>query len=281
MALETEKTGGLPPRILLYGVPKIGKSSFGAKADRPIFQQTEDGLDALEVNAFKKAEDFESVLKNLRDLAEQPHDYGTYVMDSADHLEPLIWQQVVDEDSEAKNIEQVAKGYGKGFTIALNLWRQYYDHCDYLRRSRRMTIINIAHAKVKRFESPMTDAYDRYEVKLQQHAAGLMVEQSDIILFANYIAGVRKEADNSRQKEEDKRKRGVGDGQRMLYAEERPAFIAGNRYGEYGFPAEILFDKESAGWSTIAKHVPFFSIEAAEDERIETAATVAKKGKKK
>lgn len=271
MPLNIIKTGGLPPRILLFGVPKIGKSTFGANAPAPIFQQTEDGLDALALDAFPKAKSFEEVLKNAEDLATQPHDFQTYVMDSADHLEPLIWHDVCAE-SKVDRIELADGGFGKGYVAAVNLWRQYHDACDRLRHDRGMMIINIAHAKVQRFESPVTDAYDRYEVKLHKHASALLVEQSDIILFANYIAGIRKEAESSRQKDDDKRKRGIGSGERMLYAEERPAFIAGNRYG---LPAEIPFDKDGAYWSTLASHVPFFS----HQQEPEQAAQPAKKKK--
>ena len=36
-----------PPRVLLYGVEGIGKSTFGSEAPKPIFIQTEDGLDEI------------------------------------------------------------------------------------------------------------------------------------------------------------------------------------------------------------------------------------------
>ena len=41
-----------PPRILIFGPHKIGKSSFGAMADRPVFIQTEDGLSNIDVPAY-------------------------------------------------------------------------------------------------------------------------------------------------------------------------------------------------------------------------------------
>jgi 2-phosphoglycerate kinase len=33
-----------PPRILIHGVAGVGKSTFAAAADRPVFIMTEDGL---------------------------------------------------------------------------------------------------------------------------------------------------------------------------------------------------------------------------------------------
>lgn len=247
------KTGGKPPRILIYGTPKIGKSSFGAMANKPVFLQTEDGLDAIGADAFPMAKTFAEAMGNLEALATGEHDFKTLVVDSLDHLEPLIWKQVADENGKG-GIEDI--GYGKGYIMALDLWREYLSAIDYLRDEKDMTIIQIAHAHIKRFESPLTDSYDKYEIKLHKLAAGLVAEKSDIILFANYWIGITKESKQSGQKDEDKKRRAVGTGERVLYTEERPAFVAGNRYD---LPAEIPFTKDGSYWSVIANHVPFFN----------------------
>lgn len=257
MTLNTSKTTGKPPRILVYGPQKIGKSSFGALADRPVFVQAEDGLDAINVDAFPLARSFAEIMKNLQSLAEEKHDFKTVVIDSLDWMEPLIWQQVCKEHN-VKNIEEVLKGYGKGYVQALNVWREYIEMIDYLRDERGMTIVQIGHAQIKKFENPETDIYDRYELKLHKSASALIMEHSDIILFANYYVGVKKE-EKSMSKEG--RKRAVGTGERVLYTEERPAFMAGNRYS---LPAEIPFDKNGAYWQTIAEAVPFYNTKTEE-----------------
>ena len=41
-----------PPRILIHGVAGVGKSTFAADADRPVFVMTEDGLGKLQVPHF-------------------------------------------------------------------------------------------------------------------------------------------------------------------------------------------------------------------------------------
>jgi len=250
--LNVSKSGGKPPRILIYGPQKIGKSSFGSLADSPVFVQAEDGLDNIDANAFPLAKTFQEIMTNLTELATQPHDFKTVVIDSLDWMEPMIWQQVCQEHN-VKTIEEVLKGYGKGYVQALNVWREYIDAINYLREEKRMTVVQIAHAHIKRFENPETDAYDRYEIKLHKSASSLVMEHSDIILFANYFVGIKKE-DKAMSKEG--RKRAVGSGERVLYTEERPSFMAGNRYG---LPAEIPFDKEGQYWNVIAQHVPFFN----------------------
>lgn len=258
MVLNVSKSTGKPPRILIYGPQKIGKSSFGSLADRPVFVQVEDGLDAISsVDAFPLAKSFGEVMTNLAELAEQPHDYKTVVVDSVDWLEPLVWQHLVTErpfNEKGKIVRTIEDyGYGKGYAHALDIWRQdYLSALNYLRDERGMTIIQIGHAQIRKFENPETDIYDRYELKLNKSASALLMEHSDIILFANYYVGVKNE---EKKMSKETRKRAVGTGERVLYTEERPAFMAGNRYG---LPAEIPFTKDGAYWGVLAEHIPFF-----------------------
>lgn len=257
MTLNTSKTVGKPPRILIYGPQKIGKSSFGALADRPVFIQVEDGIDALNVDAFPRPYSFKEVMNCLQQLAEEEHAFKTVVDDSLDWLEPLVWQEVIlrypygDKGKKIATIEDY--GYGKGYGLAMEVWQEYLDALDFLRNEKGMTVIQICHAQIRKFENPETDIYDRYELKLQKQAAAKLMEHSDIILFANYYVGVKKE---EKAMSKEGRKRAIGTGERVLYTEERPAFMAGNRYS---LPAEIPFTKDGSYWATIAEHVPFFN----------------------
>ncbi len=264
MPLNTSKTNGKPPRILIYGPQKIGKSSFGALAHNPVFIQTEDGLDAINIDAFPLTTltdngglGFKGVMANLEALLKEKHNFNTVVVDSLDWFEPMVWEQACRETGKG-HIDEIGGGYGKGYTYALDLWREYLTAIEKLREERGMTIIQIAHAQIRKFENPETDIYDRYEIKLHKSAGSLMMEHSDIILFANYFVGVKKE---EKTMSKEGRKRAVGTGERVLYTEERPAFMAGNRYS---LPAEIPFDKNGEYWSVIAQNVPFYNSEVEE-----------------
>lgn len=249
MTLSLETKVHKPPRILLYGPQKIGKSTFGSMAEAPVFIQTEDGLDGIDVPRFPLASSFQQVMGYITELATARHDRKTLVVDSVDWLEPLIWKQVAEENGKP-NIEAI--GYGKGYTMALDLWREYISALNYLRDAIGMTIVQIAHAEIKRFDSPDTDSYDRYHIKLHKGASSLLAEHSEIILFANYYVGIKKEDAGFNKK----KAKAIGGEERILYTEERPAFIAGNRYG---LPSEIPFDRNGACWGVIASHVPFWS----------------------
>ena len=230
-----------PPIMTVYGVHGIGKTTFAAQAPSPVFVQTEDGLGTLACPHFPLAATFEDAIGALAALYTEPHDFKTCVIDSVDWLEALIWAKACRDNGWA-SIEDA--GYGKGYVAALNLWRQYIDGLNALRDDKGMTVIQIAHTDIKRFDSPEHDPYDRYTIKLHARAAALVQEHSDIVLFANYRVSTVK-ADVGFNK---KVSRAVGSGERVIHTTERPAFLAKNRYG---LPDTLPLD-----WQAFAQAMP-------------------------
>jgi len=230
-----------PPRILIHGVAGVGKTTFAAEASKPVFVQTEDGLGTIPAASFPLARTFEEVLESLASLYTEDHDFKTVVIDSVDWLEPLVWGKAC-RDNGWGSIEDA--GYGKGYVAALSLWRQYIDGLNALRDDRGMTVVQIAHTDIKRFDSPEHDPYDRYVIKLHTRAAALMQEHSDIVLFANYRISTVK-ADVGFNK---KVNRAMGSGERVIHTAERPAFLAKNRYG---LPETLPLD-----WQSFAQAMP-------------------------
>ena len=224
LASLMRSTALTPPRILVHGVAGIGKTTLAAGADNPVFITTEDGLGMLDVPHFPLARTFDAVMEALAALYSEPHEFKTVVIDSIDWLEPLIWARVC-KDHGWSSIEDA--GYGKGYVAALDLWRQYLDGLNALRDERGMTVIQIAHTDIKRFDSPEHEPYDRYVIKLHARASALLQEHSDVVLFANYrISTVKSDVGFNK-----KVTRALGSGERVLYTSERPAFLAKNRYG--------------------------------------------------
>jgi hypothetical protein len=241
LASLRQATSLTPPRMLIHGVAGVGKSTFAANADDPVVVATEDGLGMLKVASFPVAKSFDEVMEALAALYSDPHEFRTVVVDSVDWLEPLIWKKACD-DNRWGSIEE--PGYGKGYLAALDLWRQYLDGLNALRDERGMTVIQIAHTDIKRFDSPEHEPYDRYVIKLHARAAALLQEHSDIVLFANYRISTVK-ADVGFNK---KVNRALGSGERVLYTAERPAFLAKNRYG---LPDVLPLD-----WAAFAAAMP-------------------------
>ncbi|MFN7557986.1 MAG: ATP-binding protein, partial [bacterium] len=142
-----------PRRVMLYGTHGIGKSTFGAMAEKPIFVPTEDGLADIDCESFPLARSLGEVMAALESLYSGDHDYRTVVIDSLDWLERLIWGEVCADES-VENIEKI--GYAKGFAFAVDKWRAVLGALDALRTDRGMTVVLIAHAKIEKFENPET-----------------------------------------------------------------------------------------------------------------------------
>lgn len=222
--LERIESGSqaLPRRILLYGTHGIGKSTFGANSPKPVFIQTEDGLAEIGCDRFPLATSFQEVMGALSDLYSEQHDYQTVVIDSADWLERLIWEDVCNKKM-VDSLEDI--GYSKGYVFALSQWRELLDCLYALRMERGMTVILIAHSKIERFENPETETYDRYAPRLHKHASDMVQEWCDEVLFATYKIHTKKTDEGFNRK----RTQGVGSGERVIRTTERPAHVAKNR----------------------------------------------------
>jgi len=177
-----------PPRILVYGTEGIGKSSFAAQAPAPIFIQTEDGLGEIDCDKLPLAKSLEDVLTAIHELTTGAHTYQTAVIDSLDWLEQIFHAQICKDFGPVKyeSIEKVDGGYQRGYVHALTLWRKVVDALDTLRSARGMAIILIAHARFEKFEPPGESPVDRYSPRLHKHAAALLNEWCDAVLFATW-----------------------------------------------------------------------------------------------
>lgn len=235
-----------PPIAIFYGVHGIGKSSLAAEAPSPIYLPTpgERPPSDVDIPSFGDVENFGDVLDAIGELLTQPHDFKNLIVDSLDGLEPLVWAATAARLGVG-SIEE--PGYGKGYVEADSEWRDYLGGIDALRNA-GIGVIQLAHSDITRFDSPTTDPYSRYGIKLHKRASGLVQESADLVGFMNYRITLK-------EKEVGPKKsvaHGEGGGDRNVHFEERPGFLAKNRYS---MPSTIPF-KKGSGWSSIAKFFP-------------------------
>ncbi len=242
-----------PPIMIIYGTKGIGKTTMAAGAPAPVLLAIEDGVGLLDVPHWGNFESFGDVIEALGALYSEEHDHKTLIVDSLDWLEPLVWQEACHRNGWA-SIE--TPDYGKGYVAALHVWSEYIDGIKALRDEAGITIVQIAHNSIKRFDSPESDPYDRYQIKLHDRASALLQEHADLVAFMTHRVST-KEKDVGFNKRVT---RAVGGGNRVLYTEERPAYLAKNRLGlphaidlptkpqAWENPAEI--------WEALSKHLP-------------------------
>ena len=232
---SVQKNDGVAaPRLMLYGVEGIGKSTFAAGAPSPIFILTEDGLGSLAVDHFPIATSMNDILQAIKTLRNEDHKFETVVIDSVDWLEAVI-QREIENKYDAKDL-----AYGKAAMIAAEKWREILAGLTALRREKNMVVILVSHTTIKRFDSPEVEPYDRYQPKLQERSSAVLREWCDAVLFANYKTIIKKD-DVGFNKTNN---RGFSTGERLMFTNERPAYMAKNRYN--------LPDSIPLSWSSFA-----------------------------
>jgi hypothetical protein len=217
-----------PPRIILHGPHGIGKSSFGAQAPAPIFLPTEDGLTMIDVPHFPVPKTLDEVWDDMSALIKEDHEYKTFIVDTLDWLERLIWARVC-QDNKCESIEDL--GYGRGYVFAMSYWEKFFKGLDKLRDCKNMAIILLAHNEIKPYNPPDSQPYDRYQIKLHKSAAAKGEEWADAVLFAGFKVYVKTEKGKQSGK--------ATGGERVVYTQPNPAYRAKNRYN---LPEEMNFN---------------------------------------
>lgn len=216
-----------PFYVLLFGTEGVGKSSWAADAPDPIFIPTEEGTDHLDVARFPLCRTWTDINECVDELHAGGHGYKTVVIDTADQAECLAWDHLfatkkTEKGAVAESIGDY--GFGKGYEMALDLWRVLVSKLERLRSEQGMNVVILAHTHVKNFSNPEGENFDRYELKMNQKLAGFLKSRPYAVLFATYEI-------YSHIKNGEKKAKGVGSGARILRTERRPAFDAKNRYG--------------------------------------------------
>ena len=238
--LETITTGTVPrPRkCLLYGVHGIGKSTWAAGADHPVFIDLEDGLAEIDCKKFPVAQSTADVLAQLTSLRSGDHEFQTVIIDSVDWLERIIWGEVC-RNAGKESIESIS--FGKGYGEATAVMARILAALTSLRNNTEMNVVLLAHSQIEKFESPGLDTYDRYSPKLHKKASALVQEWADETLFANYRVMVQQKDEGFKT-----RTKAVGSGERIIYTCERPSHLAKSRLK---LPVEIEMT-----WSAYSEH---------------------------
>jgi len=100
-------------RLLLYGPPKIGKTTLASGFSNAIFLATEKGYESIKIfkTDIKKWEDFQDVSD---ELLKGKHNFKTVVVDTGD----ILWSHCVDYMCEKMDIEHPSdEDWGKGYAM--------------------------------------------------------------------------------------------------------------------------------------------------------------------
>lgn len=202
-------------RVLIYGLPGVGKSTFAAGSPEPVFICSDSGTEQLDIARFPMPESWSDVVKCVKEYASVAHDYKTLVFDTVGWLEHLAYAHVCNANGWS-DIEQ--PGYGRGYAAALHLWLVLLKDIEraWLRGS---NIIFVAHSVIKPYNNPEGDNYDRHTPMMRDKLSDKLQSWVDSVFFATYDITVSKDH------------KAMMRGGRVIRTTFTPAYDAKNRYG--------------------------------------------------
>jgi len=217
-------------RFVIYGPEGIGKTTFASKFPDPVFIDTENGSDHLDVARFEDTDTWQGIINAVEAVGYGEVDCKTLVIDTADWAEKRAIGFVLDyavKGMKANGIEDF--GYGKGYVYLAETFQKLLQALDKV-VDRGINVVVTAHAQLKKIEQPdETGAYDHWELKLEKKTSPLLKEWSDVLLFANYKTNVVKVENTNKAR----------GGQRVIYTSHTTAWDAKNRFG---LPEKIDMD---------------------------------------
>lgn len=189
-----------PPRIVVYGPAKIGKTTFGSEFPDVVFVTTEDGVEGLDVDRFPQANTWQELLRNLENVATGDHAYRTVVLDTLNGAAELASQDVCTRLFSGDWGPKGFASYGQGLAATSEELRRVLPLLDKC-RDRGMTVLLLAHTGVQSVKNPVEGDFQRYAPEMDRRAWGRFAKWADMIGRADYdFVVIRKDQGRSEVK---------------------------------------------------------------------------------
>lgn len=188
----------MPAKMVIYGIPKIGKSRFCSQIDDVFFIDIEGGLSYLDkkVRATPKIKSFDEVIKWLGHILEdEKFKCGTICIDSADWLESLAISKIETlHGTKITDKKYDPYAYGNGYLLVMNECLRVITALNLIYERKGIKAILIAHSQLREISTPLNDPYNRYELKFFAKGFGhKLTEWADLVLFADRVFHVAEE----------------------------------------------------------------------------------------
>ncbi|MCC5829274.1 MAG: ATP-binding protein [Phycisphaeraceae bacterium] len=209
---KTTPTADLATKTtLIYGPPKIGKSTFAAQFPDALFFECEPGLGELSVYKVPTYS-WPDLLEACKLVAAGGHPFKTVVIDTIDNA----FKYCTDHINAKHNVEYEGDlAHGKGWAFVKNEWHRVLTRLASL----PMGLVLISHAVDKRIET-RTGEYTKTQPSLPDRARQVVLGMVDMILYCDTVSRPRSGGDG----------KGV-DIVRVMRTKPHPTYEAGDRTG--------------------------------------------------
>ena len=231
--LPTEPT---PPKtdmsafnFIIYGPPKIGKTTLASHFPDAVFLATEDGQNALE--CFRVGLDsWPRFLDACGELMAGKHPFNTVVVDTVDNLWGLC-QRFICEKRGIEHESELPYGLGSELIRA-----------EFFRALTKLSmlpygLVFISHALTREITT-RTGKYDRVIPSFKEREQGRLLGMADFILYCNLV--VVPDGDGTPQ------------AHRVIRTKTSETYVAGDRTGRLPDPMPLDFDTFQAEFDKAA-----------------------------
>ena len=205
------------PKLLLYGMSGVGKSTLASKLEKPLFLDLEGGLNYIDVDRTETIQGYDEFFENLVEIGrnlEAYKKYKTIVIDSADWLVRLATEKAAGIDMKHldSTLNRAGGGYGNGKQMLENEIRTHL--LPFLSRLNLLGfgICFVAHTEQKILLDGDGNKIETITPKIDVNTMNVFVEWCDFVYYL---------------KKRD-------DGERYLLLESDGTSLAKNRVGRSG-----------------------------------------------
>lgn len=185
------------PKLMLYGLSGVGKSSLAAKLKNPLFLDFEGGLNYLGVDRTPQYLDLDEFYKDLIELYRKAEagkrEYDTIVIDSVDWLVRKVVEKAagIDKHNLTETLNRSNGGYGNGKQVLENQIRTMLLPLLVSLNKQGYGICLVAHAERKDLMDADGVDTERIAPKIDVNTMNTFVEWCDNVFYLKNINGER------------------------------------------------------------------------------------------
>lgn len=238
----------MPRKVIIYGPPKLGKSTLAGATKNALMIPTEDRVSHIDCDKAPVVHNYKEIIDVFDFLLDKKkHSYKRVIFDTLDWLEPILHKHICEKRGFKSLTDDHNKetAFQKGLKYhAVEGWKSFLHNCDVL-RDNGIDVIFVAHSQTIRVDPPTMDSYDKSVMKIDKNALSVVEEWADVIAFYDKEIFIKTEDGNTL----NKKKKAISGNKRKLYLDgESPAMINGNSFGLTNAEVDLNYCSDIMEW---------------------------------